>query len=190
MSMSVFSILLFRVPASHTALLQSRTLHTLSRIMCHMCETLGPGSTFQEQKELASERERERECLFLCVLFTPFYEDFLFVLLLFPFSLCLPAWMPVFACDCVQELPLQILNECKFFIPLGVYRWCKHKKNYTQTHTHKRKLLCIYEQQEHINTYVRVRCSFVCWFSHIFICCSTFSFIIIFFPCCLFSCRN
>lgn len=66
MSMSVFSILLFRVPASHTALLQSRTLHTLSRIMCHMCETLGPGSTFQEQKELQRASERERMFIPLC----------------------------------------------------------------------------------------------------------------------------
>lgn len=187
MSTSVFSILLFRVPASNTALLRS-TLHTLSRIMCHMCETLGPGSTFQEQKELASEWENVYSFVCFSLHFTRIFCSFCC------FShfhcACLPA------CVCVYELPLQILNECKFFIPLGIYRWCKqqqqkitHKHTYT-IGAHKRKLLCIYEQQEHINTYVRLRCSFVCWFSHIFICCLTFSFIIIFFPCCLFSFRN
>lgn len=105
--------------------------YTRSHALCVICvKHLAQAQHFKNKKS-SSERARERECLFLCVLFTPFYEDFLFVLLLFPFSLCLP----VFACDCVQELPLQILNECKFFIPLGVYRWCKQQK-ITHKHIH------------------------------------------------------
>lgn len=78
---------------------------------------------------------------------------------------------------CVCVLALQIF-EYKFFTPLGtsLVTSKKKEKKTTTAHSHIRENYFAYEQQERINTCVRIRCLF----SHIFICCLTFSFIIIF----------
>lgn len=148
MSVCIFYFAILFACTAHQTYIHT---HTIACTMCHMCETLGPGSTFQERKkECERERPRTSKMLIpLCVFHFSFTRIFCSLCCFFHFHYAL---ICSYVCVCVASSDF----EYEFSTPLGI--------SLVKKETHIRENYFAYEQQKHINTYVRI----LCLFSHIF----------------------